>query len=161
MVEFGAGGNIIQPTQAEVPIPAPDGSETVADGAVPANGIGAAAAIPNSPTNARRKRKAKGWFCPVCRQRKPSCVIHFSDAERPCFIAYSSLLRMTTSPPLPILEGDKEASPSTEAEGSSSHGYSGETRGGLFGTSLLRGLSFTRNHATDVENQASTARVGA
>jgi hypothetical protein len=81
MVEFGAGGNITQPTQAEVPAPAPDGSETVTDGAAAANGTDAAAAAPNSPINARRKRKAKGWFCPVCRQRKPSCVMYFSDAE--------------------------------------------------------------------------------
>jgi hypothetical protein len=79
----------------------------------------------------------------------------------PFSIAYSSLLRITTSPPLPILGGDKEVSPSAEAEGSSSHGYSGEARGGLFGTSLLRGLSFSRTHATDVENQTSTTRVGA
>jgi hypothetical protein len=47
--------------------------------------------------SARRKRKAKGWFCPVCRQ------------------PYTSLLRITTTPP--IKEGkdiDKRASTSTE-----------------------------------------------
>jgi len=141
MVEFGAGGNITQPTQAEV---TPNGSEPTADGTPAANGTSAAttsATSPITPTNPRRKRKAKGWFCPVCRQ------------------PYSSLLRITTSSPSPILEGDKEASTSADAdvEGSTSHG---EARG-IFGTSLLRGLSFSRNHAIDVENQAGTARVGA
>lgn len=67
MVEFGAGGNIIQPEE-----PAAADTETAADGA----GTAATGApiSPVSPTNTRRKRKAKGWFCPVCRQRKFPCV---------------------------------------------------------------------------------------
>lgn len=78
-------------------------------------------------------------------------------------IAYTSLLRITTSLP-PISEGDKEGSTTTDAvaEGSTSHGHDSEVRGGIFGTSLLRGLSFNnRNHPGDVESQAGTARVGA
>lgn len=81
MVEFGAGGNITQPTQVEV---TPSGSETAADGAAAANGtsgVAAPATSPITPTNTRRKRKAKGWFCPVCRQRKSSCLIDFADIE--------------------------------------------------------------------------------
>jgi hypothetical protein len=66
MVEFGAGGNITQ---------------GVAEPAVPAvGGETGAAATPGAPAtppaNQRRKRKAKGWFCPICRQRTlPFCVI--------------------------------------------------------------------------------------
>lgn len=70
MVEFGAGGNIIH-SQAE--------ESAAADTETPADGVATAATgapiSPVPPTNMRRKRKAKGWFCPVCRQRKSSCVI--------------------------------------------------------------------------------------
>lgn len=74
MVEFGAGGTIVQPAETE---PAP----AAGDGTTPATeGEGGAAADNAIPTAAntgaggaggaaRRKRKAKGWFCPVCRQR--------------------------------------------------------------------------------------------
>jgi len=88
MVEFGAGGTIVQP-EAEVPAAeGGDGAGAGASGAEGANaqaaGAGTAVAIPttaNTGPNNRRKRKAKGWFCPVCRQ------------------PYTSLLRITTSPP--------------------------------------------------------------
>lgn len=76
MVEFGAGGNIIQPTHVEEPTDAVNATETAADGAAAANGtattsgLTASAASPITATNPRRKRKAKGWFCPVCRQRE-------------------------------------------------------------------------------------------
>jgi hypothetical protein len=60
-------------------------------------------------------------------------------------------------------EGDKEASTSADAgaESSSSHAHGSESRSGMFGSSLLRGLSFNRNHPADVESQAGTVRVGA
>jgi hypothetical protein len=64
MVEFGAGGNITQTVE---------GGVVLNEGANPENpnAPGAAAATaPTTATNNRRKRKAKGWFCPVCRQRK-------------------------------------------------------------------------------------------
>jgi hypothetical protein len=65
MVEFGAGGYITQTAEA------------LNEGANTANpGTPATASVPSAPvpsTNSRRKRKAKGWFCPVCRQRK--CII--------------------------------------------------------------------------------------
>jgi hypothetical protein len=75
MVEFGAGGNIVQ---NEEPVEA--GGDAAANGAdVDANASTAATAgadapvpitaVPSAPTP-RRKRKAKGWFCPVCRQRE-------------------------------------------------------------------------------------------
>ncbi|THU93655.1 hypothetical protein K435DRAFT_799558 [Dendrothele bispora CBS 962.96] len=90
MVEFGAGGTI---TQGE-------GDTTTTGGAAAGNGVGGAGGTgvggtgtgeagtgttttvaPLQNVNARRKRKAKGWFCPVCRQ------------------PYTSLLRITTNPP--------------------------------------------------------------
>ena len=74
MVEFGAGGTIVQP-EAEVP-PASGNDGAAASGAEGTNteaagaGTGAANPTPANPgPNNRRKRRAKGWFCPVCRQR--------------------------------------------------------------------------------------------
>jgi Zinc finger, C3HC4 type (RING finger) len=76
MVEFGAGGTIVQP-EAEVSTTGAN-DNAAAGGVDGANaqtaGAGTAPApIPSTVTTApnnRRKRKAKGWFCPVCRQRK-------------------------------------------------------------------------------------------
>ncbi|KAF8190462.1 hypothetical protein BJ912DRAFT_965174 [Pholiota molesta] len=83
MVEFGAGGNI---TQAAEPAGAGAAGEDGAPGAA-------------GPRLWRRKRKAKGWFCPVCRQ------------------PYTSMLRLTTVPP-PVSEHSKEGEGSgTEDEG--------------------------------------------
>jgi len=96
-VEFGAGGSIVQ-AEAEVRGTAGEGAGAEAGGTGEGgggdggNGEGAGGpstappAIPTNPIigtgpNNRRKRKAKGWFCPVCRQ------------------PYTSLLRITTSPP--------------------------------------------------------------
>lgn len=62
MVEFGAGGHI---TQTEEPVANAEGGDAPGEGAD-------AAPTPATPavlTPTRRKRKAKGWFCPVCRQR--------------------------------------------------------------------------------------------
>ena len=67
MVEFGAGGNITQISEIN------EGATTVN----PVTPGTATTSVPSAPipstTNSRRKRKAKGWFCPVCRQRK--CII--------------------------------------------------------------------------------------
>jgi len=71
MVEFGAGGQINQATET-VGFAGDDVGGAAAGGAAAAGGTPAAA-------NARRKRKAKGWFCPVCRQRKAFLIqIFFS-----------------------------------------------------------------------------------
>ncbi|KAI0656938.1 hypothetical protein C8Q70DRAFT_305267 [Cubamyces menziesii] len=90
MIEFGAGGTIVHNESESTPAGTePSAAETGAE----ANGEGATGAatadttpaqpppIPTIQTNPRRKRKAKGWFCPVCRQ------------------PYTSLLRITTTPP--------------------------------------------------------------
>lgn len=79
MIEFGAGGQIVQ--SESTPAAGAEGENAEgqeenaggASGEQPAEG---AAALPTPiptvmpTTNNRRKRKAKGWFCPVCRQRK-------------------------------------------------------------------------------------------
>jgi len=108
MVEFGAGGQIVQPQQPTVPPPAvvvdsnPESNPEGTDLTSPPPPL----QTPNTPTtpattNIRRKRKAKGWFCPVCRQRKCSllhCIFRFIITH---YIAYTSLLRITTAPPPP------------------------------------------------------------
>lgn len=82
MVEFGAGGNITQATDL-----AAAGGDEVTPVAPAATGGGATLATATAATPAatpaatqRRKRKAKGWFCPVCRQRE------FSKIELPMFL---------------------------------------------------------------------------
>lgn len=85
MIEFGAGGTLVhsesEPAPPVVPAEAPatgDGTSPAGDGANATDGANANAEVtvvppilpmPAPPTT-RRKRKAKGWFCPVCRQRK-------------------------------------------------------------------------------------------
>ncbi|CCM03288.1 uncharacterized protein FIBRA_05416 [Fibroporia radiculosa] len=88
MIEFGAGGTIVQQEEpstipaTETPVaenaattPAPNATSPSADGPPPSSEAAAPQPAP------RRKRKAKGWFCPVCRQ------------------PYTSMLRITTTPP--------------------------------------------------------------
>jgi hypothetical protein len=66
MIEFGAGGTVQQPTEVDA---APGADGAGAGGAGEGGGGGAAGGgVTAAPT--RRKRKAKGWFCPVCRQRR-------------------------------------------------------------------------------------------
>ena len=92
MIEFGAGGNIVHNDPEPTTTSAGEGSGNATAG-VPegesANGDGTTAETPNGEAPAegsagpaqpvvttppaetrRRKRRAKGWFCPVCRQRK-------------------------------------------------------------------------------------------
>ncbi|KAI0052096.1 hypothetical protein FA95DRAFT_1553769 [Auriscalpium vulgare] len=124
MVEFGAGGAIVNAeepsTTAEPPAPetaapsAPDAPAGTSDSttappatdsaeahaeAPPAEGSPseqpAVVPITPIPTNPRRKRRAKGWFCPVCRQ------------------PYTSLLRITTTPPVVEDKEGKRVSTST------------------------------------------------
>ncbi|KAG6830543.1 hypothetical protein H0H87_007742 [Tephrocybe sp. NHM501043] len=152
MVEFGAGGNITHTAEADAdPVSASVAPGTEGDVAAPADApVPVSAPVPVAAgPNARRKRKAKGWFCPVCRQ------------------PYTSLLRITTQPPPPQEQVNKEATAAEEAApeagnaaGSSENGRSG---GGLmnFTPAFLRGLSFNRPVPTDIESQAGTTRVSA
>lgn len=83
MVEFGAGGTITQPEENVGATPGGDDVEANANGDAGA-GNANVDTIQESPITIaarRRKRRAKGWFCPVCRQ------------------PYTSLLRITTNPP--------------------------------------------------------------
>ncbi|KAF9467931.1 hypothetical protein BDZ94DRAFT_1248087 [Collybia nuda] len=143
MVEFGAGGHI---TQTEEPVANAEGGDA-APTASEGTDAAATPAAPVVPAPTRRKRKAKGWFCPVCRQ------------------PYTSLLRITTTPPPPTTEVDKEAAvgtggnPTSEGNDSTGEGRSG-LLGGNFAPAFLRGLSFNRTTPADIENQVATARVG-
>jgi len=78
MIEFGAGGTLVH-AEEPAPAPAPAGGAPAADGGTNPTAVAAAdvdleagTAVPAAPVPAapRRKRKAKGWFCPVCRQRE-------------------------------------------------------------------------------------------
>lgn len=91
MVEFGAGGTIVHNDDAtnnnSPTTNNSDGGGSPATSAVATNSVPASApsAVPQNP---RRKRKAKGWFCPVCRQ------------------PYTSLLRISTMPPTKDISDD-------------------------------------------------------
>jgi hypothetical protein len=101
MVEFGAGGNIIHSEEAAAATTAGEASATEAPASIPAAPVPATIA-----QNIRRKRKAKGWFCPVCRRRKPhscTCVLPDISCSYP---AYTSLLRISTSPPTKDISDD-------------------------------------------------------
>lgn len=83
MVEYGAGGQLVQPTEETAAGPtsgtaatetadgeaAPDGLD--ADGETAAAPAPTPASVPRPP---RRRRRAKGWHCPVCRQRKSIAI---------------------------------------------------------------------------------------
>jgi len=90
------------------------GTEGAAQVGANANTSGAAegAAAPVVvPSNPRRKRKAKGWFCPVCRQ------------------PYTSLLRISATPPTKdISDDDNRASTidNPDHEGGNDHGQDGD-----------------------------------
>ncbi|KAG6377526.1 hypothetical protein JVT61DRAFT_15336 [Boletus reticuloceps] len=108
MVEFGAGGNI---THNE----ATNGTGTDAtagEGSGAANTSATEGTNPPTvtPPNPRRKRKAKGWFCPVCRQRQ-YLFLHITNSYSTCFIspsaAYTSLLRVSTTPPTKDISDDE------------------------------------------------------
>lgn len=85
MVEFGAGGTLHHAAEPEptppVAEPTQEQTATAENATTAAPNDTPAAPAPVVPVAPRRKRKAKGWFCPVCRQ------------------PYTSLLRITTSPP--------------------------------------------------------------
>jgi len=143
MVAFGAGGPIIQPAEGGVGLEA-----GLNEGGNPANPVmpGTATASVPPTTNSRRKRRAKGWFCPVCRQ------------------PYTSMLRITTTPPFQSENKDNEGS-GTEDEGSPTTNPNGtEGRSGLLGSALrpgfLRGLSLSRSTPAAVPDVESLAGFG-
>jgi len=175
MVEFGAGGNITQATDTsaaggdEV---APAVPAATAGGAAPAaaTATAAPATAPATPAaNQRRKRKAKGWFCPVCRQREFKLDRSSVVLKMVLYTAYTSMLRLTTALPSVSDSKDPEGS-GTEDEGMPNPvhlpaGPTAEVRsGGLLSNAgilrpgFLRGLSLSRSQPADVENQAG-ARV--
>ena len=74
MVEFGAGGKVARREDAPSGTP----GEEVANGGSAAGAAAANGTMPNPQVaggttatgRERRKKKAKGWYCPVCRQRE-------------------------------------------------------------------------------------------
>ena len=75
MVEFGAGGKVArreEGAEGDVTATATDVAAGAADRAAPATrASGTQVAGGNTAAGReRRKRKAKGWYCPVCRQRE-------------------------------------------------------------------------------------------
>lgn len=84
MIEFGAGGQVTQATEdtvAPAPPTTPGANPNATEGELEAGLAGqqgatatGAAAPAATPATPRRKRKAKGWFCPVCRQREFSTL---------------------------------------------------------------------------------------
>ena len=148
MVEFGAGGTITQPEENNAATPAGgDDVEANANGTGGdngnGNGNGTADTIQESPITIaarRRKRRAKGWFCPVCRQ------------------PYTSLLRITTNPPPPTdPTNSTKPEPSDPLSSEDAPAESG-TGGGLLGfrPGFLRQFSMGRNTNTNVNANANS-----
>ncbi|KIP04716.1 hypothetical protein PHLGIDRAFT_75451 [Phlebiopsis gigantea 11061_1 CR5-6] len=139
MIEFGAGGQIDE-----------NGGETAANAEQPAEGapepVPTVAPVPTT----RRKRKAKGWFCPVCRQ------------------PYTSCLRITTTPPSKDVVEDEQQETADIADhplASSSpvQPSAPAPRSGVLGSlsrpGFLRG--FARQPATDLERGQPVASATA
>jgi hypothetical protein len=72
MIEFGAGGKVARredaaEATADVPAAGDAPTATISGGDLAVNPT---PTVPTTTPRERRKKKAKGWFCPVCRQRK-------------------------------------------------------------------------------------------
>lgn len=100
MVEYGAGGQVTQATDdtaiadpilgaVDVPV-ASGGAEASANVDIEATagltGDASAAAIPRPH---RRRKRAKGWHCPVCRQRKSCLPAFHPKLRRPMILTLS------------------------------------------------------------------------
>ena len=86
MVEFGAGGKVGR--RGDEPVAAGPAGEEVGNGtnANPPEGTTGPAnpQVAGGTTTTgreRRKKKAKGWYCPVCRQRQSALDGHSQIAE--------------------------------------------------------------------------------
>ncbi|KAG6900470.1 hypothetical protein C0993_010188 [Termitomyces sp. T159_Od127] len=182
MVEFGAGGNITQATDGEAEPTADSPANTTSPTAPTAEGdttpTSPAAATPPTPTaasaagaNARRKRKAKGWFCPVCRQRElPLSTLKDRMLTDSKCLAYTSLLRITTQPPptQERLRKEAAAAEETAAAGATNNAAVPASENSSSGGILNLRPAFLRFNIrgtplppSDIENQTATARVGA
>ncbi|KAL1753391.1 hypothetical protein FB107DRAFT_250161 [Schizophyllum commune] len=136
MVEYGAGGALnvssSEPAAGVAGVGAGGGAEgeNVNGESGQEGGNAADAVVPAPPPLAnvteqrRRKRRAKGWFCPVCRQ------------------PYTSLLRISTSaPPPPAPEGDAAPSSPNQEDDSAAHAGSGNAMRNLLRPQFLRAFS--------------------
>lgn len=156
MIEFGAGGQIVQ--NDSTPAAGADGENAEGNEENPGGNAGeqeGAAPMPTPiptvvpTTNTRRKRKAKGWFCPVCRQ------------------PYTSCLRITTTPPTKDTASENEQLETADitdhplAPSSPAQPTSPSSRGGVLSSlsrpGFLRTLT-TRQPQPDLERgQPATA----
>ncbi|KAH8804215.1 hypothetical protein DL96DRAFT_1822616 [Flagelloscypha sp. PMI_526] len=149
VVEFGAGGSITQPaddTPAAVGdvTPAAAGGANLSDDptadadATNATPAAPAAVVPAAvPAPTRRKRKAKGWFCPVCRQ------------------PYTSLLRITTQPPPPpeVKKLEEENDDKLEVDSGAEGGSGGRILGSITRPELFSRLSANSANAGDTSTK--------
>ncbi|KAL1711716.1 hypothetical protein EV715DRAFT_214937 [Schizophyllum commune] len=118
MVEYGAGGALNVSSSEPAAGVAGEGGNA-ADAVVPAP-----PPLANVTEQRRRKRRAKGWFCPVCRQ------------------PYTSLLRISTSaPPPPAPEGDAAPASPNQEDDSAAHAGSGNAMRNLLRPQFLRAFS--------------------
>ncbi|EGN92855.1 hypothetical protein SERLA73DRAFT_190414 [Serpula lacrymans var. lacrymans S7.3] len=150
MVEFGAGGNIVH---AEDTAAAASGGTDGNTADATAGGDSAPPSILPTTNQNRRKRKAKGWFCPVCRQ------------------PYTSLLRISTTPPAKeMLDGGHNGSASLdESEEATSDQEPDEadiatataTSGGMLNTlrsGILRNISLSAGRGDNPSaNESATS----
>lgn len=197
MVEFGAGGQITHTPEPAVPAPAVVASANATEGNASAGTDGAAPTSPTTPgqstsgttaaapnisaavptaTTTRRKRKAKGWFCPVCRQPYTS-LLRISAAAPPPMEKERASMEDPQSPQQPsgtIVATANDAA--NDASGQNGTNETSERPGGLLGgaftrPSFLRGFTRGSNHSStatpgiavpgDVESRAGLGRVGA
>jgi hypothetical protein len=140
MVEFGAGGQITQATEDTTTSGAGDAAAGAgAEGG--ASGVGAEGGANGTNTAARRRRKAKGWYCPVCRQ------------------PYMSLLRITTHPPAPERSGTGDEQ-KNEVEGlQSSSGGVREATDGVQGLDIADQPLGSNEDANDASRGIGIGRM--
>ncbi|KAI0064400.1 hypothetical protein BV25DRAFT_1823394 [Artomyces pyxidatus] len=91
--EAQAPASPVNADEEAAPVPAADADAPAADAEPAAEGMPEPAApvvtpIAPVPTNPRRKRRAKGWFCPVCRQRKYHTFLSVKCATHSAYSLY-------------------------------------------------------------------------
>ncbi|KAL1745516.1 hypothetical protein HDZ31DRAFT_36317 [Schizophyllum fasciatum] len=146
MVEYGAGGALN--VSASEPAGGEGEAGNNADGGEQENGAGetvvpAPPPLANLNEQRRRKRRAKGWFCPVCRQ------------------PYTSLLRISTSAPPPPTSADDAAPNAPAQDEDAQHAPSGNAMRNLLRPQFLRAFSRPGNNANANTNAGSAASTPA
>ena len=148
MIEFGAGGQLVHSDDTAGDATA--NTEDATPGETPGEGSGAANGaetvqpqppVTPRPTNSRRKRKAKGWFCPVCRQ------------------PYTSLLRISTTAP-PVAANKAKKIESEEFPAPAPAAAVDQTAADPQRPGFLRAISQAAARVTGSENNSSNNDSG-